>query len=757
MFDRLKLILIILLSLPAYSFAIPVKNDGCVLVHPNAPKDRVAEYLRESALADLKPTIFNADILGGATLVPNARVLKYELKTVDNILVLLVEFADAEGVGPLHNQLEQPLPDLNNTDYWVPDFSSRHYQHLLFTRTSGVVSMSNWYLEQSSGRYTVDGVVKGWYRLPTAEKEYGADDPAREGHDNLNGAVWRIIPDLLAVIGNDVDWKAFDKKDRYDYDNDGDLNEPDGYVDYLMVIHAGTGQEGGGGAQGDDALWSHRSQVNFLPEGGTERLGPAQFAKRGGVKTASPDDIWVLDYTLEPEDGGVGVFAHEFGHDLGLPDLYDTQPVGKESESSTGFWTVMSSGSWTGPQGGPLGTIPTHFGAWEKEELGWLDREEISVSGGPFEYLVQLDRVEHRGLKPQALRINLPNATETVKVVDPVHLKGVVYSAKGDDLDNSLTRKLDLKGHSAATLIFQTNYEIEADYDYAYVEVQDESGIFRSISGSITTDTNPNGSNLGHGITGDSSGWVEATFDLSQFAGKEIVFRFRYVTDGAAQGRGFVVDNLRVLAGDNTILEDSFEDVSLEGWTAEGFRMLVDGEYIVDYKRYYLVEWRTHYGFDKALSSVYNMRVSQSGAGPVWADFFSHEPGLLIWYRNEKYLSGDNHVGAHPGEGFLLIVDSHPDSLLDSKGKPLRTRVQLRDAAFNFDDLSQFSLFDPNGVPISVGEGRGNNSFNDAISYYREEDPDNSVKLPTIGLHVAIENVSFDGSAVQLRVSSDYQ
>ena len=368
-----------------------------------------------------------------------------------------------------------------------------------------------------------------------------------------------------------------------------------------------------------------------------------------------------------------------------------------------------------------------------------------------------MDRVEHRGLKPQALRINLPNATETVKVVDPVHLKGVVYSAKGDDLDNSLTRKLDLKGHSAATLIFQTNYEIEADYDYAYVEVQDESGIFRSISGSITTDTNPNGSNLGHGITGDSSGWVEATFDLSQFAGKEIVFRFRYVTDGAAQGRGFVVDNLRVLAGDNTILEDSFEDVSLEGWTAEGFRMLVDGEYIVDYKRYYLVEWRTHYGFDKALSSVYNMRVSQSGAGPVWADFFSHEPGLLIWYRNEKYLSGDNHVGAHPGEGFLLIVDSHPDSLLDSKGKPLRTRVQLRDAAFNFDDLSQFSLFDPNGVPISVGEGRGNNSFNDAISYYREEDPDNSVKLPTIGLHVAIENVSFDGSAVQLRVSSDYQ
>lgn len=750
MFDRLILIIIALLFVPVYSFAIPAQHEGCVLLHPKAPKDKVAQAFRESSAVDLKPTSFNIGIMGGATLVPNARVLKYELKTIDNILVLLVEFADKDGVGPLHNSLIQPLPDVNNTDYWVPDFSPRHFQHLLFARTAGTVSMSNWYLEQSSGRYSVDGVVKGWYQVPSAEKEYGGDTVGAGGHDSLNGPVWRIISDLVGVIGNDIDWKGFDKKDRYDYDNDGNLNEPDGYVDYLMVIHAGTGQEGGGGAEGSDALWSHRGQANFLPEGGPQNLGPAQFTKRGGVKTASPEDVWVLDYTLEPEDGGVGVFAHEFGHDLGLPDLYDTQPFGDQSESSTGFWTVMSSGSWTGPQGGPLGTVPTHFGAWEKEELGWLDREEVTVSGGPFEYFVQLDRVEHRGLKPQALRINLPNAFETVKVVDPAHLTSVVYSGKGDDLDNRLTGEIDLQGHSTATLLFQTNYEIEVDFDYAYVEVKDESGVFHTIPGSITTNTNPNGSNLGHGITGSSNGWVEATFDLSQFAGKEIVFRFRYVTDGALQEKGFVVDNFRVVADGETILEDSFEDASLEGWGADGFRVLVKGEYIKEYKRYYLLEWRTHYGFDKALSSVYNIRT------PLWADFFSHEPGLLIWYRNEKYPSGDNHVGAHPGEGFLLVVDSHPDSLLDSRGKPLRTRVQLRDAAFNSDDLSPFALIDSNGVPISVGALKGNNSFNDAVSYYAEEDPDNSVKLPTIGLRVAVENVSFDGSAVQLRVSSDY-
>lgn len=756
MFDRLKLLFIMLVIFPLNSFAIPAKNDGCVIKDPKAPKDKVAQYLRNSALADLKPAIFNANISGLSAVVPNARVLKYDLKHIDNILVLLVEFADKDNVGPLHNALEQPIRDINNTDYWVPDFSQRHYQHLLFDRTHGAITMSNWYLEQSSGRYTVDGTVKGWYRVPNAEKFYGADNPEKVGHDNLNGPVWRLLSDLLASIGNDINWKEFDKKDRYDFDNDGNLNEPDGYVDYLMVIHSGTGQEGGGGDQGADAIWSHRSQANFLPEGGPEKIGPTNFAKRGGVKTSSPDDVWILDYTLEPEDGGVGVFAHEFGHDLGLPDLYDTEPVGKESESSTGFWTVMSSGSWTGLKNGPLGTVPTHFGPWEKEELGWLDKEEVTVSGGPFEYFVQLDRVEHRGLKPQALRINLTNEQEVVKVVDPIHGKGVAYSSKGDNLDHYLTRKINLIGHSSPTLVFKANYSIETDYDYAYVEIQDDAGVFRSIKGSITTDTNPNGSNLGHGITGVSDAWVEATFDLTAFEGKEIDLRLRYVTDGGAQERGFVVDNLRIISGETIIFEDSFEDEALTGWGTKGFKMLLEGAYTLEYKRYYLIEWRTHFGFDNALTSVYNMRLPKDGSVPVWADFFSHEPGLLIWYRNEKYPSGDNHVGAHPGEGFLLLVDSHPESLLDSKGSPLRTRVQLRDAAFNTNDLSPFSLFDPHGVPITLGGVKGNSSFNDAISYYREEDPDNSAKLPSVGLRIAVDSVSFDGSSVQLRVSSDY-
>ena len=52
------------------------------------------------------------------------------------------------------------------------------------------------------------------------------------------------------------------------------------------------------------------------------------------------------NYIVQPEDSGVGVFAHEYGHDLGLPDLYDTSGDG---DSDVDFWDLMASGSHCGP------------------------------------------------------------------------------------------------------------------------------------------------------------------------------------------------------------------------------------------------------------------------------------------------------------------------------------------------------------------------------------------------------------------------
>ena len=79
--------------------------------------------------------------------------------------------------------------------------------------------------------------------------------------------------------------------------------------------------------------------------------------------------LWIGDYTTEPENGGLGVFAHEFGHDLGLPDLYDTAG----GDNGTGFWTLMCGGSWLNRGNDSIGTTPGYMGPWEKLQLGWLD------------------------------------------------------------------------------------------------------------------------------------------------------------------------------------------------------------------------------------------------------------------------------------------------------------------------------------------------------------------------------------------------
>ena len=112
----------------------------------------------------------------------------------------------------------------------------------------------------------------------------------------------------------------FDEWDRYDFDEDGDFDEPDGYIDHFQAVHAGEGEEAGADP---DAIWSHRWYVNPTTAGSD---GPTVGGKpnlNGGARIGD-SSYFIGDYTVEPENGGLGVFAHEYGHDLGLPDFYDT-------------------------------------------------------------------------------------------------------------------------------------------------------------------------------------------------------------------------------------------------------------------------------------------------------------------------------------------------------------------------------------------------------------------------------------------------
>ena len=118
------------------------------------------------------------------------------------------------------------------------------------------------------------------------------------------------------------------------------------------------------------------------------------------------------------------------------------------------------------------------------------------------------------------------------------------HSGSGDDLFNTFVSVETYTVQPGDTLRCKVNYEIELDWDYAYVEYSTDGLNFFPLEGSVTTNFNPHGSNRGNGITGFSGGWVDAKFDLSTLVGQEVNFRFSYITDGYVSEAGFWVDDI---------------------------------------------------------------------------------------------------------------------------------------------------------------------------------------------------------------------
>ncbi len=165
--------------------------------------------------------------------------------------------------------------------------------------------------------------------------------------------------------------------------------------------------------------------------------------------------------------------------------------------------------------------------------------------------------------------VNLQGAT-TVKIAntDPHSGKFAWYSNRGDDSGMTLTRAFDLKSLTKATLDAWLWYDIEKDFDYAYVEVSADNGAtWDSLKGAHTTDTNPNGTNFGNGFTGRDGKWYEEKFDLTPYAGKPILVRFEYLPDDAFNATGMLVDDISI---PELNYKDDVENGD-GGWQTDGF------------------------------------------------------------------------------------------------------------------------------------------------------------------------------------------
>jgi immune inhibitor A len=129
-----------------------------------------------------------------------------------------------------------------------------------------------------------------------------------------------------------------------------------------------------------------------------------------------------------------------------------------------------------------------------------------------------------------------------------IDTNGVWWSNRGDSLDTRLTRRLDLRGVSDATLHFQAWYDLEDQFDYVYLSASRDGGqTWQILPGLHTTSDNATGNNYGPGWTGASgSSWVDEEVDLTPFAGSETLVRLEYVTDQSYNGQGFAIKDVRV-------------------------------------------------------------------------------------------------------------------------------------------------------------------------------------------------------------------
>ena len=251
-----------------------------------------------------------------------------------------------------------------------------YFQSMLFGDSFG--TMRDYYRTVSDGNFVLEGKVVGasqdtaFITLPHEKNYYAYNSYGGDGGYPHN-AQGLVADAVQALISANFDWTPY--------------KDSAGVVPYLFVIHSGAGAES---TNNRTDMWSCRWALNDYK-----------------VITG---DTQIDDFTLEPEltadysnqfiPSTMGVYAHEFGHNLGLPDLYDTNDVSE----GVGDWSIMGSGSWAGPD--MMGDVPVEFDGWSKTFLGWTT-PEVVPTGTTVESVPQ---IEDSGGK--VLRLNSPKDNE---------------------------------------------------------------------------------------------------------------------------------------------------------------------------------------------------------------------------------------------------------------------------------------------------------------------------------------------------------
>jgi len=228
--------------------------------------------------------------------------------------------------------LPRPGPVVGEITVLVIAVEFQDYNHTLSIEEVAdqtIGQLDKYYSTVSYGAASVTGKVVGWVKVPHMMSQYGYDNGPFI--DDLDGDgypdSWRLLKDTIPIVAQEVDVKAYQQ---------------------ILILHAGFGQES---SRRTNDIWSV-TYISWTTE----------------TKYGTFDRFAVVP---EMEDRGLatmGVYTHEFGHLLGLPDLYSY------TNEQVGPWDLMARGAWNGK---PLGSSPAEMIAWDRIFLGWMTPDRV--------------------------------------------------------------------------------------------------------------------------------------------------------------------------------------------------------------------------------------------------------------------------------------------------------------------------------------------------------------------------------------------
>jgi M6 family metalloprotease-like protein len=223
-------------------------------------------------------------------------------------------------------------------------------------------NLNNYYNEDSYGTVSFQtdmtpAASTSWYTLPSSMTYYGADTVSSDN---------QLVSDSLQAAYNaGVDLASYK---------------------FAIVVHSGN----------DEAMTHVTADIH-------------SFTIPGYVFNPAPLISYKISTSVVAESDPTGVFCHESGHLLGLPDLYDLAGQIDPSNNFLGYWEIMALGEWNPNTGNPLqpkpGTYPSHHSIWSKIQLGFVPSPRVAIVQPGQSANITLQNLESRTTGNQSVKI----------------------------------------------------------------------------------------------------------------------------------------------------------------------------------------------------------------------------------------------------------------------------------------------------------------------------------------------------------------